>query len=289
MIDRYYFKSIYFREPSGVLFEIATIGPGFTADEPLESLGERLSLPPDYEQLRDRLEQVLTPLPDTRARPHGEVTIEHRLRPPAAEPEGLLVLFHGRGADEHDLFPLLDVLDPERRLLGVTPRGPLSLPPGGAHWYAVQEIGFPDPGTFLPTYAAVSDWLDGLEDETGIGPERTVLGGFSQGAVMTYSLGLGRGRPRPAALVALSGFIPTVEGFELDLQATVTAGRDRPRCPRPGHLGRMEPTGQGAAGGRGRARSLYREYPLPHAVDPGFLAELVPWIPAALAARATAA
>ena len=67
IIDRYYFKSIYFREPSGVLFEIATIGPGFTADEPLESLGERLSLPPNYEHLRDRLEQVLTPLPDPRA------------------------------------------------------------------------------------------------------------------------------------------------------------------------------------------------------------------------------
>jgi glyoxalase family protein len=67
VIDRYYFRSIYFREPSGVLFEIATIGPGFTADEPLDHLGERLSLPPDYEQLRDRLEQVLTPLPDPRA------------------------------------------------------------------------------------------------------------------------------------------------------------------------------------------------------------------------------
>jgi glyoxalase family protein len=67
IIDRYYFKSIYFREPSGVLFEIATIGPGFTADEPLESLGERLSLPPNYEHLRDRLEPVLTPLPDPRA------------------------------------------------------------------------------------------------------------------------------------------------------------------------------------------------------------------------------
>jgi glyoxalase family protein len=67
VIDRYYFRSIYFREPSGVLFEIATIGPGFTADEPLEHLGERLSLPPDYEPLRERLEQVLTPLPDPRA------------------------------------------------------------------------------------------------------------------------------------------------------------------------------------------------------------------------------
>ena len=67
VIDRFYFKSIYFREPSGVLFEIATIGPGFDTDEPLEHLGERLSLPPAYEQLRDRLEQVLTPLPDPRA------------------------------------------------------------------------------------------------------------------------------------------------------------------------------------------------------------------------------
>jgi len=67
VIDRFYFKSIYFREPSGVLFEIATIGPGFDVDEPLEHLGERLSLPPNYEQLRDRLEQVLTPLPDPRA------------------------------------------------------------------------------------------------------------------------------------------------------------------------------------------------------------------------------
>jgi glyoxalase family protein len=67
VIDRFYFRSIYFREPSGVLFEIATLGPGFTADEPLESLGERLSLPPDYEPLRDRLEALLTPLPDPRA------------------------------------------------------------------------------------------------------------------------------------------------------------------------------------------------------------------------------
>jgi glyoxalase family protein len=66
VIDRFYFRSVYFREPSGVLFELATIGPGFTVDEPLETLGEGLSLPPDYEHLRDRLEQVLTPLPDTR-------------------------------------------------------------------------------------------------------------------------------------------------------------------------------------------------------------------------------
>jgi glyoxalase family protein len=64
IIDRFYFKSIYFREPSGVLFEIATLGgPGFAADEPLESLGERLSLPPNFEHMRDELERILTPLP----------------------------------------------------------------------------------------------------------------------------------------------------------------------------------------------------------------------------------
>jgi glyoxalase family protein len=66
VIDRYWFHSIYFREPSGVLFELATRGPGFTADESLDTLGERLTLPPDYENLRERLEGILTPLPDTR-------------------------------------------------------------------------------------------------------------------------------------------------------------------------------------------------------------------------------
>ncbi len=65
VIDRFYFRSVYFREPSGVLFELATIGPGFAVDEPADRLGERLSLPPDYEHLREGLADVLTPLPDT--------------------------------------------------------------------------------------------------------------------------------------------------------------------------------------------------------------------------------
>jgi glyoxalase family protein len=69
VIDRFYFRSIYFREPSGVLFEIATLGPGFATDEDAEHLGERLSLPPNFEHLRDRLEPVLTPLPNPRGEP----------------------------------------------------------------------------------------------------------------------------------------------------------------------------------------------------------------------------
>jgi phospholipase/carboxylesterase len=205
------------------------------------------------------------------------VTLTALTRPARGEPEGLLVLFHGRGADEHDLFPLLDSLDPERRLLGVTPRGPLSFPPGGAHWYALYRLGYPDPETFLATYAQLSEWLDGL----GFPPERTVLGGFSQGAMMTYALGLGAGRPRPAALIALSGFVPEVPGWELDLTPPlppVAIGHgvfDNVIGVEWGRRARALLEGAGA-------EVLYREYPLPHAVDPGFLHELASWLSLAL-------
>jgi phospholipase/carboxylesterase len=201
------------------------------------------------------------------------VTLAYRERPADGEPEGLLVLFHGRGADENDLYPLLDVLDPQRRLLGLTPRGPLALPPGGAHWYAFQQVGYPDPATFFETYGAVSDWLGGL----GFEPERTIVGGFSQGAVMTYAVGLGSGRPRPAALAALSGFIPTVPGFELGLEPPlppVAIGHGTYDSVIPAEFSRRARETLEAAG----AEVLYREYPLPHGVDPGFLAELAPWL-----------
>jgi phospholipase/carboxylesterase len=216
------------------------------------------------------------------------MSLDFRLRPPAREPEGALVLFHGRGTDEHDLFPLLDVLDPEQRLLGVTPRGPLSLPPGGRHWYAVREIGYPDPETFLPTYERAGEWLDAFASETEIPAGRTVLGGFSQGAVMTYALGLGAGRPQPAALLALSGFPPTVEGFQLDLA-------DRRGLPVAIGHGAYDPV-IGVEWGREARRRLeeagatvlYRESPLGHTVDPAFLAELAPWVAEALGAEAGA-
>jgi glyoxalase family protein len=68
LVDRFWFRSVYFREPSGVLFELATLGPGFTSDEPLEHLGERLVLPPRFEHLREQIEPILTPLPSPRPR-----------------------------------------------------------------------------------------------------------------------------------------------------------------------------------------------------------------------------
>jgi phospholipase/carboxylesterase len=215
----------------------------------------------------------------------GLESLAHRLRPAAGEPEGALVLFHGRGADENDLFPLIDYLDPERRLVGATPRGPLSMPPGGAHWYAVQEIGRPDKQTFEPTYELAGEWLAAFADETGVSPERTVLGGFSQGAVMTYALGLGKGRPRPAGLIGLSGFIPEVDGFELDLTPPfppIAIGHGTLDPVISVEWSRRAKETLEAAG----ADVLYREYPLPHTIDPGYLSELASWLSRILASTA---
>jgi phospholipase/carboxylesterase len=204
-------------------------------------------------------------------------------RQAAGDAEGALVLFHGRGADEHDLFPLLDMLDPERRLLGATARGPLSLPPGGAHWYAVRRVGYPDPETFHSIYPQLAAWLDGMLDEHGIPHERTVLGGFSQGSVMAYALGLGARRPRPAGILALSGFIPEVEGFELDLSAAaglpvaIGHGTDDPVISV--EFGRDARDRLVDAG----ADVTYRESPMPHTIDPAFLRELPDWLGAAVA------
>jgi phospholipase/carboxylesterase len=201
-----------------------------------------------------------------------------RVRDAAGEPEGALVLFHGRGADELDLFPLLDAFDPERRLVGATPRGPLALPPGGAHWYVLGGIGTPEAETFFASYSVAGAWLDAFLAERAIGFDRVVLGGFSQGGVMTYSLGLGEGRPRPAGLIALSSFMPTVEGFSLDLS---------PPLP-PVAIGHgTHDNVIGVEWGR-RARAvleeagadvLYRETPMFHQIDPEFVRAIADWLP----------
>lgn len=139
-------------------------------------------------------------------------------RPASGAAEGLLVLHHGRGADEHDLLGLADVLDPDRRLHVVTPGAPLTLPGWpGKHWYVVPRVGYPDPDTFEAAYAKLGAFHDELWERTGTGPSRTVLGGFSMGSVMSYALGLGPDRPPVAGILALSGFIPTVDGWAPDV------------------------------------------------------------------------
>jgi len=138
-------------------------------------------------------------------------------RPADGAPVGLLVLHHGRGTDERDVIGLAGALDPAARLHVVTPRGPLELPGSpGYHWYLVPRVGYPDPATFHAAYRALAELHDALWAGTGVPPERTILGGFSMGAVMSYALGLGPDRPAPAGVLAFSGFIPTVQGWEPD-------------------------------------------------------------------------
>jgi phospholipase/carboxylesterase len=203
-----------------------------------------------------------------------------RWREAAGEPAGALVLLHGRGADENDLHPLLDLLDPERKLLGATPGGPLRLPPGGRHWYALGGIPTPDPETFLATAPRLAGFLDALP----VPPERILLGGFSQGTVMSWAMALGPDRPRPAAVLALSGFLPRVPGYPLD--PTRLAGA--PVAVAHGTLDPVIPSRFGAEAAETLAAAgadvLRLESDVPHMVDPAWVEPL-----RALVARATAA
>jgi phospholipase/carboxylesterase len=145
------------------------------------------------------------------------VTLAWRERAADGEAEGLLVLHHGRGADEVDLLGIADVLDPERRLHVVTPRAPLNLGGPGYHWYVVPRVGYPDPDTFHAAYRQLAEFHDETWKRLGLTASQTVLGGFSMGSVMSYAVGLGADRPAPAGILAFSGFVPTVEGWQPDL------------------------------------------------------------------------
>jgi phospholipase/carboxylesterase len=210
----------------------------------------------------------------------------HRTRLARDEPEGALVLLHGRGTSELDLLPLLDELDPDARLFGVALRAPFQLPPGGFHWYAVPRVGYPDPDTFWASYRRLEDWLAALPDLAGVRHERTVLGGFSMGAVMSYALGMGSGRPPPAGVIALSGFIPTVEGFSAEpppgLRVAVSHGTHDPIIPidfARAARRQLEAT---------EVDLLYHEAPMPHAVDPAFIPVLREWLGETIALASTA-
>ncbi len=197
-----------------------------------------------------------------------------RIRPAVGKPAGALVLFHGRGADEHDLMPLIEVLDPEQRLVGVTPRAPLSLPPGGAHWYIVERVGDPHEETFMASVELLSDWLDELPNRIGVPEEKIVLGGFSQGCVMAYAMALAANRTPPAALLAMVGFIPHVTDHPLDLTSI-----DRP--PVTVVHGSIDPVIDVSFGRAARDELLaagmdvtYRETAVEHTIDPAWLTDL---------------
>jgi phospholipase/carboxylesterase len=207
----------------------------------------------------------------------------HRERPADGEPAGLLILHHGRGTDELDLLPLADALDPERRLHVVSPRGPLTLPGWpGYHWYAVPRVGYPDPETFHAAFDLLAAFHDELWQQTGVPPERTVLGGFSMGSVMSYALGLAPARPSPGGLLIFSGFIPTVSGWEPDLSA---------RAGLPVFIahGRTDPVMEVEFGREARTRLTeaglevdYHESDVGHSIDPAHLPLASAWMEQAL-------
>lgn len=205
-------------------------------------------------------------------------TLRARVRPPRApEPAGAIVLLHGRGADENDLFPLFDLLDPNGAWLGITLRGPLSLPPGGSHWYVMEGIPTPQRATFDPTFERLAGWFDDFfEHQVPAGA--TIIGGFSQGCVMAYALTLARSRPVPAGLLAFSGFLPEVEGLDL-------APQDRPGLRVGIAHGTLDPVIPVEWSRRARdvlqgagAEVLYRESPLGHTIDPAFACEAAAFV-----------
>jgi phospholipase/carboxylesterase len=212
------------------------------------------------------------------------MALTYRERPATGHPAGLLVLHHGRGADEHDLLGLGDALDPQRRLHVVTPRAPLTLPGSlGYHWYLVPRVGYPDQQTFRHAYAELAAFHDELWAATGIAPANTVLGGFSMGSVMSYALGLAADRPLPAGILAFSGFIPVVEGWQPDLVS-------RAQLPVFIAHGRRDPVMEIAFARRAReqldAAGLpvsYHESDVAHSIDPTLVPVAADWLSSAIA------
>lgn len=206
----------------------------------------------------------------------------HVVRESDGDPEGALILLHGRGADEHDLGPVLDVLDPEHRLVGLTPGAPLPGPPGagGRWWYMVPRVGYPDPRTFHATYAQLTSFLDAWLEERAVPWRRTVIGGFSMGCVMSYATGLGPGRPSPAGILAMGGFIPTVDGWDAELDS-------RPGLPVLVSHGSSDPviSVDFARAARARLESagcdvVYHEHEGGHHLDPRSLPLMKSWVDA---------
>jgi phospholipase/carboxylesterase len=175
------------------------------------------------------------------------------------------------------------VLDPERRLHVVMPRAPLTLPGWtGHHWYVVARVGYPDPDTFRASFAALAAFHDDLWRRTGLAPEQTVLGGFSMGSVMSYSLGLAGERPAPAGILAFSGFIPVVEGWSPSLEdrngtrVFIAHGRNDPIMEVGFARSARELLEQGGLDVE------YHESDAAHHIDPAHVPAAVDWLAATL-------
>ena len=246
VIDRTYFHSVYFREPGGVLFELATRAPGFTLDEPLEALGAHLQLPAQYEARRAEIEAILPPIhlpgpvtgellladpPTIAAMPAEPLGFIHRFVPAtAAAPGTTLLLLHGTGGDEDNLVSLGRQLLPGAALL--SPRGKV-LEHGAPRFFRRLAEGVFDQEDLATRTEELGGFIAEATRVYGLDPASIVAVGFSNGANIAASLLL----RRPGVLrgaVLLSPMVP----FEPDplpvLAGTsvfIGAGRTDPLVP----------------------------------------------------------
>ena len=202
----------------------------------------------------------------------GLTTLE---RPARGAAEGTLVLLHGRAGSERSLEPLLAELDPDRRLHGITLRAPHDDASGEAHWYALDEERHePEPTTFAASLQALHDFRDTIPWE------RTIVGGFSQGAVMSYALALAPHAPDPAGLFAIAGYLPADAQLDLDAHRAlpVAIGHGTGDTIIPVDRARQARDRLTAAG----LPVLYREGPAFHGIEPILVHVLQNWIADAL-------
>ncbi len=245
VIDRTYFRSVYFREPQGILFELATVPPGFAIDESVAHLGERLMLPPQYAVQRDEIEAVL-PHIDLPISPSAESALAsvpedehhdtlgfiHRYIPPSDARTGsaTLVLLHGTGGDEDDLLPLGRALLPGAGML--SPRGKV-LERGAARFFRRLKEGVFDQEDLARRTEELAAFIDHAADRYLFARDEIIAVGFSNGANIAASLLL----RRPGVLhgaVLLSPMVPFKMSSLPDLNGTsvfIGAGRNDPIVP----------------------------------------------------------
>ncbi|HEY9479588.1 MAG TPA: VOC family protein [Gemmatimonadaceae bacterium] len=249
VIDRFYFRSVYFREPGGVLFELATNPPGFAVDEPVERLGERLMLPPQYEPHRSEIEAVLPrihmPVSPPAATMFADTTgpeevsgdalgFIHRYIPPLANGElagsTTLLLLHGTGGDEEDLLPLGRALLPGAGIL--SPRGKV-LEHGASRFFRRLAEGVFDQEDLARRTDELAQFIAAGVEAYQLERDGIVAVGFSNGANIAASLLL----RRPGVLrgaVLLSPMMPFEPETLPDLTGTavfIGAGRADPIAP----------------------------------------------------------
>ena len=249
VIDRNYFHSVYFREPGHVLFELATVAPGFAVDEPVEQLGERLMLPAQYEPQRAEIESVLPrihlPVSDSAVSAFAEVTgpedvsgdalgFVHHYVPPGTDAElaggTTLLLLHGTGGDEQDLLPLGRALLPGAGML--SPRGKV-LERGAPRFFRRLAEGVFDQEDLLHRTHELARFVSAAVTNYELAADGIVAVGFSNGANIAASLLL----RTPGVLrgaILLSPMLPFEPETLLDLHGTavfIGAGRSDPIAP----------------------------------------------------------